>query len=245
MAGGESWSGYGQTDIGTTRDENQDSFVVLDSVGIWCVADGMGGHKEGSIASHLVTQTLESFENQTFQDFEELLVVAQKAILDANVSLCEMSRNFYGQDVIGTTIVALLIKGDTCAVIWAGDSRLYRMRGTAFEMITTDHTQYEEFVAQGLIQSDEQGASHPTNHILTRALGAQSTLELEVARLSLQSDDVFLLCTDGLSNVIEQLDLGKIIYFSEDKQRAVANLINRALAMQANDNVTALIVDKV
>ncbi|WP_293266703.1 protein phosphatase 2C domain-containing protein [Neptunomonas sp.] len=239
------WNGYGQTDVGAVRDENQDSFIGIDPIGVWCVADGMGGHKEGGIASHLVTQSLESLQQKEIRTLDELVVEAHQLLHEANRSLREMSESFYGEELIGTTVVVLFIRGDTGAVTWSGDSRLYRMRDTAFELITRDHTQFEELVSRGLIDDLSSEASHPASHMLTRALGVGKELELDTVRLQVEPGDVFLLCSDGLSNMIDQLDLGKTIYYSEDKQRAVANLINMALARQANDNVSALIVDKV
>jgi serine/threonine protein phosphatase PrpC len=238
------WKGYGQTDVGTVRDENQDSFICLDPIGIWCVADGMGGHKEGGIASHLVTQGLESLINEQFISFEERVDAIKKVLQESNQALRDMSESFYGDDLIGTTVVVLVIDGERGAVIWAGDSRLYRMRETSFELITRDHTQYEALLAKGLIEPVANEAEHPASHMLTRAMGVTDECELDVQDLSVEQGDAFLLCSDGLSNKLEQLDLGKVMYYSEDKERAVANLINMALARQANDNVTALIVDR-
>ncbi|MDO6467411.1 PP2C family serine/threonine-protein phosphatase [Neptunomonas phycophila] len=240
----KNWNGYGQTDVGSVREENQDSLAVLDHSGVWCVADGMGGHKEGGIASHLVTQSLESLQQKEPQSLDELLTETISILQEANQALCDMSDSFYGEDLIGTTVVALLVRGDRGAVVWVGDSRLYRMRETAFEMVTRDHTQFEELVSRGLIEDLSSEKTHPASHMLTRALGVSRELNLDTIYLELEPGDRFLLCSDGLSNVIEQLDLGKAIYYSEDKQRAVANLINMALARQANDNVTALIVDR-
>lgn len=237
------WMGHGQTDIGPERSENQDSFVVLDDIGIWCVADGMGGHKEGGIASHLATQSLEGLQGQRFAGLDELSNVVRQTILEVNQALCSMSESFYQQEVIGTTIVVLVIYGDRAKVLWAGDSRLYRMRDKSFELLTKDHTQFEELNDRGLI--DEHMSDHPTNHILTRALGGAMDCELEELELDVREQDVFMMCTDGLSNVMGQLDLAKVIYYSEDKGRAVANLINMALAKHSQDNVTAVIVDKV
>ncbi len=238
------WNGHGQTDIGTVRSENQDSFACINTCGIWCVADGMGGHKEGSIASHLVTQSLESLEALQFSNFSELLKHAQLVLDEANTALCDMSKSFYVDDVIGTTVVALLIHQEQAAVLWAGDSRLYRMRGNNFELITRDHTQYEALINQGVISAGTPEGSHPASHVLTRALGVSPHTSLELKYLDLEAGDTFLMCSDGLSNMIEQLELGKTLYYSEDKQRAVANLLNMALARHANDNITALIVDR-
>ncbi|WP_029511325.1 PP2C family protein-serine/threonine phosphatase [Marinobacterium stanieri] len=238
------WNGHGQTDVGMVRSENQDSFACLNTCGIWCVADGMGGHKEGSIASHLITQSLESLEALEFRSFSELLNKAQLVLDEANNALCDMSKSFYVDDVIGTTVIALLIHEEQAAVLWAGDSRLYRMRGNSFELITRDHTQYEVLVNQGVISTDTPEGTHPASHVLTRALGVNTHTSVELKYLDLDIGDRFLLCSDGLSNMIEQLELGKTLYYSEDKQRAVANLVNMALARQANDNVTALIVDR-
>ncbi len=238
------WNGHGLTDVGTVRSENQDSFACINLCGVWCVADGMGGHKEGSIASHLVTQSLESLESLQFNTFADLLKHAQQVLDEANTALCDMSKSFYVDDVIGTTIVALVIYQDQGAVLWAGDSRLYRMRGNNFELITRDHTQYEALLAQGVISADTPEGMHPASHVLTRALGVNPHTTVELKYLDIETGDRFLMCSDGLSNMIEQLELGKTLYYSEDKQRAVANLINMALARHANDNITALIVDR-
>ncbi|MCG8428042.1 MAG: serine/threonine-protein phosphatase, partial [Chromatiales bacterium] len=124
-----------------------------------------------------------------------------------------------------------------------GDSRLYRLRGTAFELVSRDHTQFEELLKQGLLDDNASETTHPTSHILTRALGVEKQVELEVEAFEVGKDDVFLLCSDGLSNVVEQLEMAKAIYYSEDKERAISNLINMALAGKANDNVTAVIID--
>ncbi|WP_417552565.1 PP2C family protein-serine/threonine phosphatase [Marinomonas fungiae] len=237
------WEGYGQTDTGPQRSENQDSFITLNDIGLWCVADGMGGHKEGGIASHLATQSLEDIRHCTFESLDAVAEAVRKIVLDVNRALCEMSSSFYDQEVIGTTIVVLLIYGQRAKVIWVGDSRLYRMRGTSFELVTRDHTQYEELLSRGLVKENQP--EHPAHHILTRALGAADLCELEELNLDVMPNDIFLICTDGLSNMISQMDLAKVIYYSEDKNRAVANLINMALAKNASDNVTAVIVDKV
>lgn len=237
------WVGYGLSDVGPMRSENQDSFIALDQIGVWCVADGMGGHKEGGIASHLATQSLEDLQTQTFASLEELAQAVKQTLTEVNQSLCAMSQSFYEQEVIGTTVVVLLIHKRQAKVLWAGDSRLYRMRDMAFEQITRDHTQFEELARQGVLDSSQ--SDHPSHHMLTRALGAAHQCELEELDLDLQDSDVFMMCSDGISNMISQLDLAKVIYYSEDRDRAVANLINMALAKQATDNVTALIVDKV
>jgi serine/threonine protein phosphatase PrpC len=238
------WKGYGQTDVGTVRDENQDSFVVVDQIGLWCVADGMGGHKEGGIASHLVTQSLEGFLNEEYDTFEARIDAIKNVLQESNQALRGLSESFYGDDLIGTTVVVLVIDQNRGAVIWAGDSRLYRMRDTAFELLTRDHTQYEALLEKGLIEPVANESEHPASHMLTRAMGVTGECELDVLWLEVQPEDAFLLCSDGLSNKLEQLDLGKVMYYSEDKERAVANMINMALARQANDNVTALIVDR-
>lgn len=236
------WEGHGQTDTGPQRSENQDSFITLNDIGLWCVADGMGGHKEGGIASHLATQSLEDIRHKAFESLDTLAVAVREIVLDVNRSLCEMSSSFYEREVIGTTIVVLMIYQQQAKVIWLGDSRLYRLRGTSFELVTRDHTQYEELLSRGLVHDNQP--DHPAHHILTRALGAADQCELEELNLEVMPEDIFLMCTDGVSNTISQMDLAKVIYYSEDKVRAVANLINMALAKDVSDNVTAVIVDK-
>ncbi|UTV99818.1 serine/threonine-protein phosphatase [Marinomonas rhizomae] len=237
-----SWTGHGQTDIGPLRKENQDSLTALDQIGVWCVADGMGGHKEGGIASHLATQSLEGLQRQQFTSIEQVAQAVKDTIHEVNQSLCAMSSSFYEQEVIGTTIVILIIHGRQAKVLWVGDSRLYRMRDLAFELMTEDHTQFQELANQGVLEMSNSG--HPSNHMLTRALGASAYCEIEELDIELGDSDIFMMCSDGLSNIISQLEMAKIIYYSEDKNRAVANLINMAIAKQATDNVTALIVDK-
>ncbi len=237
------WTGYGRTDIGNTRNENQDSFLILDSCGVWCVADGMGGHREGGIASHLVTQALETLNDLQVESCKELIDSILRILQEGNSALRDLSAEFYGDDVIGTTVVILLINKCSGYAIWVGDSRLYRLRGNALELLTRDHTEFESLLEKGLLGASVNEQGHPASHVLTKALGVSKTVDVEVIEFDVESGDTFLICSDGLSNELDQMELAKVIYYSEDKQRTIMNLFNMALARQALDNVTAVIVD--
>ena len=221
----------GGTDVGRARTVNQDSFLERPDVGLWAVADGMGGHSDGEIASRMVCDALADFVPDS--SFEEMIEAASERLRQVNGHLVRAASRPNNAVVSGSTVVALLLRGTRCAVVWAGDSRVYRARRGLLEQLTRDHSLAEE--------SQELAVGKAVNAI-TRAIGGEPTLTLDVYRDRVRGGDRFLLCSDGLTRTVpEPLILEWLEHDRIDD--AVEGLIAATLAAGAPDNVTVVIVE--
>ena len=226
-----------KTDTGKVRQLNEDAVFNRPERGIFAVADGMGGHTAGEVASGMLVEALAKIRPPP--RLSELVEFAEYHILAVNKYLYEYGQS--KQQITGSTIVALLVSDDFCAYIWAGDSRLYRMRDGSLEQLTTDHTQTELYIEQGLIERKDAEKFASRNRI-TRAVGAAADLILDVEVAELIPGDRFLLCSDGLDKhllhdeIEETMRNGSADIVSD-------NLIAQTLERGANDNVTVCIVD--
>ena len=218
------------TDVGRVRTVNQDAFVERAEVGLWAVADGLGGHVDGEIASRMVCDALVDFVPDS--SFEDAIDGARHRIMQVNDHLFRGSGRAPDAGRCGSTVVAFLARGTRCAVVWAGDSRVYRWREGRFEQLTRDHSAAEP---------GYPGPQEPTN-VITRAVGGEATLTLDVYRGRVHAGDRFLLCSDGLTRVLPEGNIRAWMQH-EDIQSAVAGLISATLDGGAPDNVTALIVE--
>ncbi len=230
------WISSAVTDVGTMRKVNEDSMLEYPEKRIWVVADGMGGHDAGDIAS----QTTVSFLRNVDYD-AELSVFAnnvEDCLLAANEKLFRMGKE-RGQ-LAGSTVVTLLAHERHCLVIWAGDSRLYRYREGLFERVTRDHSHVEELVQLGQITAEE-AESHPQANVITRAVGANADLFLEMEVLEVQENDAFLLCSDGLYKELAEDEIGTIVA-DLPPSRAARRLIDVSLQRGARDNVTVIVL---
>ncbi len=246
------WHGVGLTDRGLVRPSNQDAFAVVNHLGFWVIADGMGGHAGGEVASRLAVESVvrhvqavadETPARPTDQTEDEPLLrqaieAAQQAVLDharANPLLSGM----------GTTIVVLRIaSGPTprATLAHVGDSRAYRLRAGALTPLTRDHSLVEEYIRQGLMSSQE-AFSHPLRHVLTRAIGMQDAAEPNVATHALQPDDVLLLCTDGLTKMMTDEQIAATLHADgRTPDRACPALVGEAIRCGGSDNVTVVCV---
>ncbi len=241
------WVSVSESITGPVRQNNEDRIYADDLLGLWCVADGMGGHLEGGVASSLITQSLEDLQAEQVDSVDAFINKLIDLLKKTNQIIFSISNEmFESKQIIGSTFIILVLFKDRGYVLWAGDSRLYRMRDVYFEQVTVDHTQYEALKSQHLL--DESAAAnaqtHPANHILTRAMGVQEELEFEMLEIDVLAQDVFLLCSDGLYNVIDQMEMGKSLYYADDYASALETLINSAVLRGATDNVSAVIVGK-
>ncbi|MGB5832699.1 MAG: protein phosphatase 2C domain-containing protein [Thiohalocapsa sp.] len=226
------------THAGVVRTVNQDAFLERSDIGLWVVADGMGGHAAGEKASALVVESLsrlpaDDLLGRSVRRAECLISEANRRLIDeADAS---------GEPVIGTTVVALLAAGNACALLWVGDSRIYRLRGNRLEQLTVDHTEVQQWVTEGKL-SVEEAETHPYASVLSRAVGAEDALKVDAAIETLMDGDRYLLCSDGLTKELSPTDIQGVLGCS-DPEETVRLLIESACAAGGRDNVTAVVID--
>ncbi|PKI02967.1 PP2C family serine/threonine-protein phosphatase [Glaciecola sp. 33A] len=232
-----SWKSVAKTDIGTIRKVNEDAFLDSPHVGMWCVADGMGGHAKGDVASKLIVDSLQVIANTNSYPLrtEQIKHVLQ----DVNNRLVAMASE--KQAVIGSTVVVLIFDQQYAHCIWAGDSRIYRIRNNKLTRLTQDHSQVEEMVQQGLL-TPEQAESHPNANVITRAVGACEELDLDVVSDVRLDGDKYFLCSDGLNKVIDDVEIEKLL-LNTPLDSIAPLLIQTSLELKARDNVTVIVVD--
>ena len=226
------------THVGMVRKLNEDSFISRDDLGLWAVADGMGGHQAGDLASQNVTSSLEGISSSC--TIGELVHATRMAINEANSRLVSMADQYDTALVPGSTVAALLIKDSEAAVVWAGDSRIYRIRNGHAEQITRDHSHVQELVDQQLI-SPEEAESHPMANVITRAVGIEEQLELDVLNFGVADGDHFVVCSDGLSKLVSLEEILSLTQAAE-LEEGVQSLLHTALVRGAPDNVTIISV---
>jgi len=231
-----SWISSTISHVGMVRKLNEDSCLDRNDIGMWVVADGMGGHAAGDVASQLIVKTLENLGPQ--EGLSGMVTQVENGILQANESLVKTAQET--KQTTGSTVVVLLTCGKHGAYLWAGDSRLYRLRGGSLEQLTTDHSQVESFIEQGLITRSE-AEGHPAGNMVTRAVGANMNLFLDVDIVELAAGDRFLLCSDGLDKHLKEQEIEDILGKGEPKE-AAQTLVDVTLSRGAADNVTVSVV---
>lgn len=231
----------GQSDRGLVRRVNEDAFLNLPEKGLWVVADGMGGHDAGDVASRMIVETLRStpLAGTLAKRMDQL----EDAIEQVNQHLLSRSHSEDGRrHIIGSTIALLVAESRQLgAVLWAGDSRVYRLRNNTLTQISTDHSQVETYVRQGII-SREQARTHPERNIITRAVGSQEELFLEADVCEFSLGDRYLLCSDGLTRHVEDDEI-KDLLAKGTPQEVCQQMIELTLARGAKDNVTVVVVE--
>ncbi|MDX1655857.1 MAG: protein phosphatase 2C domain-containing protein [Candidatus Competibacteraceae bacterium] len=235
-----SWISASRTHVGMVRKINEDACLELPERGLWAVADGMGGHEAGDLASRRIVETLAALPHGVA--LPARLDHIHRAIAEVNQELREeAARRFGGGGTIGSTLVALLAQPDgQAACLWAGDSRLYRYCHNRLERVSRDHSHVQELVDRGLLPPD-QAEHHPLSNVITRAVGAEGELELEQRLLTLENGELFLLCSDGLTKTLDEGEIAALLSHGNPRE-AVQTLIHTALVRQADDNVTVVVV---
>ena len=222
--------------VGIVRTANEDAMALRPDIGLWAVADGMGGLQHGKWASQEVVTGLKSLALNG--DAEADLERVVDAILAANGRIFSAGREAAIQ--IGTTIAALRILGSRFFVVWAGDSRCYLFRRGNLVQLTRDHTQVQDMVEAGLLARAD-AKHHPNAHILSRAVGVEPELQLDAVTDSIEPQDVFLLCSDGLTCVVSDAEIGERLR-DFPPETAARRLMELALARGAPDNVTIIAI---
>lgn len=229
--------GY-RTDVGAVREVNEDALVCCGDIGLWAVADGMGGHEVGDVASHMIVQALENVsDSEHLSDFVDAV---EESIIGVNNDIVAYAQRALDNATMGSTLVALVIRGRVGVCLWAGDSRLYRLRNQKLTQLTRDHSHVQELVEMGAIDP-EQAASHPQANVITRAIGVEEDGFIDINVFNTQIGDTFLLCSDGLYNSVEADDIAAVLT-QRDVHVAADELIERSLANGAPDNVTVIVV---
>jgi protein phosphatase len=231
------WISAARTDTGLVREANEDNYYENRQLGVWVVADGMGGHARGAEASQAIVESLANIE--TFKNLDALEKIIHQKLQKAHQQLRDRAVE-KGEEIIGSTVAALLLFEDSFSCIWAGDSRIYLSRLGELNQLTRDHTQANEFVELGLLEPG-QAMEHPSGHLLTRAVGGDVVLELETVRHQLHDNDMFLLCSDGLVNEVSSTEIATEL-IRGDCAKACDNLLNLVLERGAPDNVTLIVV---
>ena len=224
-----------RTDPGKVRPLNEDSAVALPERGVWAVADGMGGHERGDVASRLVTDRLARLPPTA--NGQELLRAVRSTLADCHRELREQAAG----SLCGCTVVVLLAVDAHFACLWAGDSRLYRLRAGRLNQLTRDHSLVQELIDQGQL-TPEAARTHPWRNRITRAVGIGDRLELDAMQDRLLPGDRFLLCTDGLTGELEDTDIASTLASAAPEPAANA-LIALALERGGRDNITFVIVE--
>lgn len=222
----------GITDVGRLRASNQDAFVELNEAGVWAVADGMGGYRDGDVASRMVCGGLQRLSAEGSLD--TAVGVLRQRMSDVNRRLYEASVRPINPIVSGSTVAIMVVRRTECAVLWAGDSRVYRWRQGHLTQLTMDHTWAAELNLQ---HADEEA-----DHAITRAVGGESTLTLDMRRDRVQLGDRYLLCSDGLTRELNDAQIATALS-AADVQSAARRLIDATLQAGARDNVTVVIVE--
>jgi len=235
-----SWKSCGITNVGKVRKLNEDSLLERPEMGLWLVADGMGGHSAGDVASQMITENLKKIHEGI--SLERYIDDVEDKLLKVNEQLLQKSRETTKRNTIGSTVVVFIAYQNYCVYIWAGDSRLYRLRDGNLRQMTTDHSQVELYVEQGLI-SREEAAVHPHGNMITRAVGATDELFLDMDIQTMRSGDRYLLCSDGLTKHLVDFEIEDILREEENTEDTCKVFIDLTLERGAGDNVTAIVVD--
>lgn len=228
---------YSLSHVGCVRKLNEDRYFADPKAGIWVVADGMGGHDAGDLASEAIVQSLESLpEVLSAADLDEQF---RRRIGRANDYIQQLSIE-RGNIVIGSTVVGLLGYGDAYRCIWSGDSRAYLLRGDTLTQLSRDHTEVQELFDSGKLSSEE-AANYPRRNVITNAIGVGKPPHFDVVDGNIQTGDTFLLCSDGLTAHVSNLEIGEIMAGQRARQ-ICEQLIEIALDRGGTDNVTVNVI---
>ncbi len=228
---------YAITDIGRMRPINEDSYYAPREGERFCaVADGMGGHNAGEVASAIAVNVFSESMREAGHISAEALCAAVES---ANDAVYHTAMENEGMNGMGTTFSALAVREDVAFIAHVGDSRIYLVRRGAILQVTTDHTLVEEMVRKGLI-TPREARVHPRRNIITRALGTEPSVQVDVIQMSVCPGDAFFLCSDGMTNYVDERAILNAAMSGEDWQDKLKHLVSVALENGGADNITAL-----
>ena len=242
------WIGVGRTETGHVRRSNQDVFAAINSCNFWIVADGMGGHPAGDLAAHIAVDVATERVKELMTTSNDTPEIAAKflstILMEANQVIHEKARAEPSLRGMGTTVVAMTITPGPTAVAHIahlGDSRAYRFRAGALTQLTRDHTLVAMLLQRGLI-NEATARAYPDRHILAKGLGMESEMEPELTSVPLTTDDLLVLCSDGLTKMLDDSDIASILTATDRNPcRACHDLVELALGRGGEDNVTVIV----
>jgi protein phosphatase len=242
-----------KTDVGLKRSHNEDNLCVDPDSGLYVVCDGMGGRNAGEVASRLAVETIQKHFKEARTN-EKLPIVGDynrqfsaktnrlaSAIRLANQIICRGAKDQPGQEGMGTTVVSAALNGPVLSVAHVGDSRMYLIRGEAIKPLTADHSLVAEQVRKGMM-TEEEAERSPQKNIITRALGAEDTVDVELDEIPLMRGDGVLLCSDGLTRGVQPAEILDVIRREKEPQAASDHLVELANAAGGLDNTTVILV---
>ena len=243
-----------KTDVGMKRTHNEDYFSLIEDEQLFMVADGMGGHASGEVASKMAAETINEFYQRTRDDddatwpykmdrslsyIENRLVCSIKL---ANLRIYETSMRDIRYKGMGTTIVTVMVCGDKIYVGHVGDSRAYRVREGEIVQLTRDHSLLEDYKEAKPDMTEEEERNFPHKNVITRALGMRETVQVDIRGFQIKSGDVYVLCSDGLSGMVHDDQIRDITKNATNLERAVAELVDMANRAGGTDNITTLLL---
>lgn len=224
-----------RTDVGHVRDHNEDSLTVVPP--LFAVADGMGGHEAGEVASELTIKTLEQLA-PAHPDAQAL----ERAIEAANLNVLQAPSQGIGREGMGTTLTAAMIEGERLLIAQVGDSRAYLLHQGELQQLTRDHSLMMDLIEAGQI-TPEEARVHPNRSVITRAIGSDPHMKPDIYELNISAGDRLLLCSDGLSTMLEDDEIQTIMRHTPSPQQCASDLVDAALQAGGYDNVTVVVVD--
>ena len=224
-----------RTDIGCLRDHNEDSLVVTPP--LFAVADGMGGHAAGEVASEIAVRVLSELAPE-HPDGKAL----GRAIEEANRAVIQAAREGRGRQGMGTTMTAAMLEGERLVIAQVGDSRAYLLHQGKLQQLTRDHSLMADMIEAGQL-TPEEARTHPQRSVITRALGSDAHLHPDIYEINVETGDRLLICSDGLSGMIFDDQIENTLRRVQDPQRCASQLVNEAIAAGGHDNVTVIVAD--
>lgn len=235
----------GLSDIGRVRSRNEDSFVVLEEESLFVVADGMGGHGNGDVASKIAVEAVRECYAETSDETTGEYAIAerlQKAFVHAHDRIRAAGDRDNSLRGMGTTLIAVVIDEDSAVIGHVGDSRAYALRGTTLTQLTEDHSWVREQVVAGHL-SAEQAREHPFKSVVTRALGGEQDIEVDLRRVRLQDGDLLVLCSDGLTSMLTDEQIAGVLTEGGPISDRTGRLIAAANAQGGADNITVVLLE--
>jgi protein phosphatase len=243
-----------KTDVGMKRTHNEDYFSLIEDEQLFIVADGMGGHASGEVASKMSAETIGEFYQRTREDEDatwpykmdrSLSYIENRLVCSirlANLRIFETAQRDIRYKGMGTTIVAGLVCGDKIYLGHVGDSRCYRVRDGGIDQLTRDHSLLEDYKEAKPDMTEEEERNFPHKNVITRALGMRETVQVDIRGHQIKSGDVYILCSDGLSGMVTDDQMRGIVTNSKSLERAVAELVDQGNRAGGTDNITTLLL---